>query len=201
MTDGGHSVPLPESVPFIVVEVPANGLPGTVLTQDHSGVTVDIISEPWFEREGEAFRPMFFMVRGADRRGLEEWLDRMAQRSTPLTMLHRDALRRLWIGHGTIRQGDIDSAGVQRVFQFQDRFGAPWLHAEGGVFHLRAALNDAVDAEVLVAQMRADLVSANIEGQVELQEFSLHDYSVWDELVQYRLGLSPMNSKFSRTTS
>lgn len=182
--------------PFLVIEIhesgiPGNRVPGTRFTREHPDVQIDMITEPRYDRSGETYRPVLFMVRGANTAMLEDFHGRLGRIFGRLQPLRNDLLRRVWIGRGTVKQKLIDSEAMQHVMAFQDRCGAPWLHLQGGVLHMRARVRDARDADHLAQEMRTDLAAAGIEAQVDLQEISEHDYSVWNDLVQFSIGLMP----------
>jgi hypothetical protein len=174
----------------VIVEVPGMTLPGTGFTAQHPGVTLDTISGQRVEKDGDVFLPMLMMIKGAKPADLEDLLARIGKVFGKPVVTREDKARRLWVGRITVRESVIPSPAVQAILQFQDRFGVPWAHAEGGVLHVRALINTAEDADKLVQQMRGYLAEQKVDGQVESQEVAPHDYSVWDELVQYSLGLS-----------
>jgi len=103
--------------------------------------------------------------------------------------LRRDDASQTWIGRGVVRESTLKGAPVNALLQFQAKFGAAWSHSEGGVLFLRAPMTDRAEGERLAHQMRGYFAEHKVEAQVDLQEIGVHDYSVWDELVQYSLGL------------
>lgn len=181
---------MPQAARILIVEFPGTGLAGTDFTRQHPGVTIDTIGESAIEKPDGTYLPMLLMLRGATPQAMGAFLERMTKAYGKFVTLRRDVRTGVWIGRGTIKESDMHNAGMEAILQFQNRFGVPWFHAEGGVVHVRAVLGANEDADRLVRQMEGYLAEKKVDAQVEVQEVSAHDYSVWDELVQYSLGLS-----------
>jgi hypothetical protein len=176
---------------FLVVEIPGTGLPGTEFTARHPGVTIDTISGRTRSEKGEIDVDVVMMVRGAEPADLDALVGRLTALLGHVTTLRRDAWARLWIGRGTVRESSLKSAAMQAILRFQERFGPPWLHSEDGIVHLRALVSDPQDARSLAHDVQRELDTIKVDAQVAVQEISPHDFSVWEDLVQYNLGLAP----------
>jgi hypothetical protein len=90
-----------------------------------------------------------------------------------------------------VRESTLHSTGAAAIAQFQDRFGPPWTHIDDGVVYMRARLHKATDGDRLVHQVRGYLAKEGVDAHVSVQDFSTHDYGVWDDLVQASIGLAP----------
>ncbi|MEK6976713.1 MAG: hypothetical protein AABY18_10290 [Candidatus Thermoplasmatota archaeon] len=176
---------------FLVIEFSGNGLTLGEWTRDHPGTTIDLISEPVRAVGPDRVHPSLFLVKGANRAALVQLMDRLDRLYGPLDTLRMEPTRGQWMGRMHVKESAMNSAATAAVLQFQHRLGAPWTHIDDGVVYLRARLPAGEDGERLLHQVRGYLAKSGADAQVSLQEFSTHDYGVWDDLVQASIGLAP----------
>lgn len=176
---------------FLVVEFPGDGLTLAKWTRENPGATVDLISEPVRAKGPEREHPTVFLVKGAPRAALVQLMERLDRLYGPIETLRLEAARGQWLGRMAVRESALASQGIAAVLQFQHRFGAPWTHVDDGIVYLRARIPDGEDADRLVHQLRGYLAKSKVDAQVGAQEAGLHDYGVWDDLVQASIGLAP----------
>ncbi len=176
---------------FMVVEFPATELPLTGFTARHPEVTIDLISEPPVDRDGERVHPSVALIKGAPPAVLDGLIAQLATVYSPIHVIERDDLRHHWLARMEIKESAFTNPGARRLVQFRHRYGVPWTHLEGGVLHMRARVEDQERGEFLADQVRRYLAEEGAEAQVELQEISSRDYSVWEDLVQHTLGMAP----------
>lgn len=176
---------------FLVVEFSGEGLTLAEWTRDHPGTTVDVISEPVKLVGKDPSHPSLFLVKGADRAALVQVMERLDRVHGPVESLNLDALRGQWLGRMTVKESQMKSTTAASVAQFQHRYGAPWTHLEDGIVYMRARLPDKEDASRLVKQLEGYLAHQQVDAQVTVEEFSSHDYGVWDDLVQASIGMAP----------
>jgi hypothetical protein len=175
---------------FLVVEFSAAGLAFGDWTRNHEGTTVDIISEPVKDVGGERLHPSLFLVKGASRPALLQIMELLDRVHGPVESVRLDVLRGQWLGRMTVKESQLQSSAAMAIAQFQHRFGSPWTHIEDGIVYLRAKLNANEDGERLQRQLVGFLAQEDIPAQVSVEEFSTHDYGVWDDLVQASIGLT-----------
>lgn len=174
---------------FVIVEYPDTTF-GSVFLAKRPGASIDVISEPATGPPDDRRHPCIALVQGlepADLRTLVTGLEHLHEEVQPLS---NEPRKGRWLGRFTVRERALRDTTTLKVLRFQERFGAPWAHSEGGLIHLRARLHDGVDGEQLVEAMQKDLARQGIQAQVELRELGGHDYSVWEQLVQHAIGLS-----------
>lgn len=182
---------MPEGTRFLVIEFAGDGLTLAEWTRAHPGTTVDLISDPARAVGGDRVHPTLFLVKGANRAALVQLMDRLDRLYGPIDTLRVEPQRGQWMGRMQVRESAMGSPAAAALMQFQHRFGAPWTHIDEGVVYMRARLPAGEDGERLVHQVRGFLAKARADAHVALQEFSSHDYGVWDDLVQASIGLAP----------
>ena len=175
---------------FLVVEFPGDGLTLADWTRDHAGATVDLISEPVRSRGADRVHPSVVLVKGAGRAALVQLMDRLDRLYGPVETLRLEPARGQWLARLSVRESAMHSAAAAAVLQFQHRYGAPWTHIDDGIVYMRALLPPREDGDRLAQQMRGYLAQNKVDAQVSVQEFSAHDYGVWDDLVQHAIGLA-----------
>ena len=176
---------------FIIVEYPDRGSPMPDFTRDHPGATVDVIAERVVGLpDGDRMHPCVALVRGAPWAAIEDLVAAFETIYESVVPLQRDPRAGRWLGRMKIRESTFRHTATYNVMLFQQRFGAPWAHLEGGVIHLRARVADPGQGKALAADMRRSLDELGIDAQVEERELGARDYGVWDELVQHTIGLS-----------
>jgi hypothetical protein len=175
---------------FLVVEFDGAGLPFAEFTRDNPGTAVDMLSEPAVKEGRERWHPSLVMVRGAGREALERLLTRVRQAYEEPETLRKETRTGTWVGRLRLRESSMHSAAAKALLQFQHRYGVAWTHLESGVLHMRARVNDQAEGDRLAAQVQGFLAESRVEAQVDIVEVSPHDYSVWEELVQFSLGMS-----------
>lgn len=176
---------------FLVVEFSGEGITLAEWTRDHPGTTVDVISEPVRIVGKERLHPSLFLVKGADRAALVQCMERVDRVHGPVESVRLDALQGQWLGRMVVRESQLKSTTAASVAQFQHRYGAPWTHLEDGIVYMRARIPDKEDSERLLKQIEGYLAHQKVEAQVSVEEFSSHDYGVWDDLVQASIGMAP----------
>lgn len=180
-----------EGTQFLVLEFPGDGLTMADWARDNPGATIDMISEPVRTKEKDPVHPTLFLVKGAPRAALVQLMDRMDRLYGPLETLRMDPTRGQWLARMQVRESAMHSSSAAAVLQFQHRFGAPWTHIDDGIVYMRARLPPGDDGERLAEQVRGYLAEKKVDAQVMVQDFSSHDYGVWDDLVQASIGLAP----------
>ena len=182
---------MPEGSRFLVIEFEGDGLTLAEWTRDHPGTTVDLISEPVRAVGADRVHPTLFLIKGAKRAALVQLMDRLDRLFGPIDTLRMEPQRGQWMGRMQLRESAMHSAAAAALLQFQHRFGAPWMHIDDGIVYMRARLPAGDDGERLGHQVRGFLAKNEAEAHVTVQEFSTHDYGVWDDLVQASIGLAP----------
>lgn len=117
-------------------------------------------------------------------------MDRLDRLYGPLETLRMEPARGQWLARMNVKESAMASGAAAAVMQFQHRFGAPWTHVDDGIVYMRARLKGEEDGDRLAQQLRGYLAQHKVDAQVSVQEFSVHDYGVWDDLVQNAIGLA-----------
>jgi hypothetical protein len=177
---------------FVVVEFPAADTPLASFTARNPGTTLDAILEPMQQEDGDAVHHTTVLLKGADPRLLDAFLDQLAKVYDHIEPIERDDRRRIWLGRVRVHEkAYTHNPGAKAMVQFQHRYGAQWAHVEGGIAHLRARISDPAHGDLLADQMRRHFAKLGIEAQVEVRDISAKDYGVWEDLVQRSIGLAP----------
>lgn len=164
-------------------------------TRDHPGATIDMISEPARSKDKAEARdrvhPTLVLVKRAPRAALVQLMDGLDRLYGPIETLRMDPQQGTWLARIQFSEASMHSSSAGAVLQFQHRFGAPWTHIDDGIVYLRSLLPAKEDGERLAQQVRGYLADKKVDAQATVQEFSSHDYGVWDDLVQASIGLAP----------
>lgn len=177
---------------FVVVEFPSQDTPLAGFTLRHPGATVDLILEPAVVEDGAKVHHSVVLIKGSGGPELSAFLKQLAKAYDHIEPIERDDVRGVWVGRVRVREAAYDRApGTRTLVQFEHRFGAQWVHLEGGLTYIRARVSDTADGELLADQMRRYFQRDGVEAQVEVREISTKDYGVWEDLVQRSIGLSP----------
>jgi hypothetical protein len=180
---------------FLFVEYP-EVTPVAMLTRGRPGLTIDVITEPGTGPMGRRRFRIILLARGS-KSDVDAVAKVIEASRGPLEVLNGDPRGERWLVRFVVREEDLTDSVSQRLTKFQDRYGAPWLHMDDGQMYLRARVHDDVDSERLVAEVRAELGrlmpasrKGDVGGQVEVRELGPRDYGVWQELIQFAIGLA-----------
>lgn len=172
---------------FLVLEYPVEQAFFLNFTRIHPRSTADLIIEP--AAKPSANQTAIVLLRNAPWVQIEARLERLQREHAPVHELRRDPKTMQWLGRITLHPGEFRDPGAKALSQVLKGLGSPWIHVESGVLHLRARIPEPV-APDLAERAEAVLRKAGIEAQAEIREFSPHDYSVWQQLIQQSVGLS-----------
>lgn len=172
----------------LVVEYAGEDVDFPPFTRANPGSTADLLVEPADEDAAE--RSMLVLLRGAPAPQTDAFLARLAKDRGPVETLRRDPKAPLWFGRVRFRPSRLDAPSAKALVAVAPLIGAPWVHVEHGVVHLRARLKDPESAEEAVLLVQESLRAAGVDAQVAAQEVGSRDHSVWEELVRHGIGLS-----------
>lgn len=175
---------------FVIVEYPDTTFDSFFLAR-RPGATIDMISAAATGPPDDRRHVGVAMAQGLNPDDMRILVTGIEHLHEDLETLQRDERRGTWMGRFTVRERALAGTATLKVLQFQEAFGAVWTHAEAGITHLRARVNDPTHGEELAADMRKDLQAAGIDAQVEVRELGPKDYGAWDTLVQASIGWRP----------
>ncbi|MHB8633423.1 MAG: hypothetical protein ACYDBQ_05565 [Thermoplasmatota archaeon] len=176
---------------FLVVEFAGGELPFIEFTRLHPGSTVDLIIEAQDARRSgpHTRQETVFLVKGAPWPATEAFVNSVAAAHGTVHPIRREPRLGVWLGRVGLRPRALEGPTAYVLNNLLRGLGAPWIHCEGGVLHLRVRLPEP-EPPGLVEGAEAALAFAGIEAQAEAREYGAHDYSVWQELVEQSVGLS-----------
>lgn len=174
---------------FLVLEYPNEDLLLGRFTETHPGSTVDIISEPGEVIDGDRTHPSVVLVKGARSADIDSIITALtAAHEKPTTVRRGDDF---WLGRLRFWERSLQAPGFHALLLLQDRLGAPWLHMEEGVLHLRAQVREEEAAEKLAAEAETFLAAEGKSAQVTLEAVPEKDFGVWRDLVQILMKPGP----------
>ena len=176
---------------WLVVELQQAALPLTRFTAEHDGCTIDLITEPPQDVDGQRVHPAIFMVKCAPATAVERLLTRLDSIYGPVRVLRREPGAEAWAGRLQIPEAAMDDPSLQALAKLRERLGVGWVHLEEGVLHVRARVKEGSDPARLAREIQGYLDARGIEAQVTVQEMPEHDFGVWRDLVEYSVGLAP----------
>lgn len=177
---------------FLVVEFAGGDLPFSVFTEEHPGATADLVVEAIDPRRSgpHTRHETLFMLKGAPWSATEAFVRSLSVSHGIVHTLRRDPEAGIFLGRVGLRFHAIPAKVAKALAGLLRGLGSPWIHCSGGVLHMRVRVPEPEPAG-LIEGAEAALAFAHVEAQAELREFSPHDYSVWQELLEQSVGLAP----------
>ena len=181
---------MPGTPLFLVAEFDATGSVIGEMTRAVPGAAVDIIVEPPVEVEGRRMLPTVQLFRGFPDTMMKEVLAKLRETGHGLEILANEPAARRVLLRVHVPPESSDSSGVHVVSRFLGPMRNPWVHVDEGTFYIRGRITAPDQADDLARQLVQELAAAHVEAQVDVQAIDRHDLSVWEELVEAKLGLS-----------
>lgn len=169
--------------PFLVVEFPTQGLALPEATRQHPGSTVDLVMQSKEGVGGHTVYRSVMRVAGFTERAFVDLLSRLRTLyGEGIEVLRAEPDERVWIVRTEIQRQAIHSPELHYLMRFEEAFGTPYGHIEGGVYHVRAQARDPEAAEADAQRIRAWFAKAGLEAQVSVEGLSERELELMTEL-------------------